>query len=104
MATLLKGAQAAAALNEKTAARVAALAEKGIVPTLAVVRMGEREDDLSYERGVMNRCAKLGIAVKPYLLAADAPQAALMAVLEEINVGAGGPGGRGFRPRAREGR
>ena len=98
MATLLKGAQAAAALNEKTAARVAALEEKGIVPTLAVVRMGEREDDLSYERGVMNRCAKLGIAVKPYLLAADAPQAALMAVLEEINEDAGVHGCLIFRP------
>ena len=85
MALLLKGGQAAAAMNEKTAARVAALAAAGVVPTLAVVRMGAREDDLSYERGVMNRCAKLGIQVKPYLLEADASQDQLLAVLEEIN-------------------
>ena len=85
MALLLKGGQAAAAMNEKTAARVAALAAAGVVPTLAVVRMGAREDDLSYERGVMNRCAKLGIQVKPYLLEADAYQDQLLAVLEEIN-------------------
>ena len=85
MALVLKGGQAAAAMNEKTAARVAALAAAGVVPTLAVVRMGAREDDLSYERGVMNRCAKLGIQVKPYLLEADASQDQLLAVLEEIN-------------------
>ena len=85
MALLLKGGQAAAAMNEKTAARVAALAAAGVVPTLAVVRMGAREDDLSYERGVMNRCAKLGIQVKPYPLEADASQDQLLAVLEEIN-------------------
>ena len=85
MATLLKGAQAAAAMNERTAARAAALTARGIVPTLAVVRMGAREDDLSYERGVINRCAKVGVAVKPYLLEADASQAQLLAVVEEIN-------------------
>lgn len=53
MATILKGAPVVAAMNEANAARCAALAAKGITPTLAVVRVGEREDDLSYERGVM---------------------------------------------------
>ena len=98
MATLLKGAQAAAAMNERTAARAAALTAGGIVPTLAVVRMGAREDDLSYERGVMNRCAKVGVAVKPYLLEADASQAQLLAVVEEINQDPGIHGCLIFRP------
>ena len=98
MATLLKGAQAAAAMNERTAARAAALTARGIVPTLAVVRMGAREDDLSYERGVMNRCAKVGVAVKPYLLEADASQAQLLAVVEEINQDPGIHGCLIFRP------
>ena len=98
MATLLKGAQAAAAMNEKTAAQAAALTARGIVPTLAVVRMGAREDDLSYERGVINRCAKVGVAVKPYLLEADASQAQLLAVVEEINQDPGIHGCLIFRP------
>ena len=85
MALLLKGGEAAAAMNEKTAARVAALTAAGVVPTLAVVRMGAREDDLSYERGVMNRCAKLGIQVKHCLLEADASQDQLMEVIRDIN-------------------
>ena len=98
MATLLKGAQAAAAMNERTAARAAALTARGIIPTLAVVRMGAREDDLSYERGVINRCAKVGVAVKPYLLEADASQAQLLAVVEEINQDPGIHGCLIFRP------
>ena len=40
-----------AAMNEANAARCAALKEKGIVPTLAVVRVGAREDDISLKRG-----------------------------------------------------
>ena len=98
MALLLKGGQAAAAMNEKTAARVAALTAAGVVPTLAVVRMGAREDDLSYERGVMNRCAKLGIQVKPYLLEADASQDQLLAALGEINQDSSIHGCLIFRP------
>ena len=85
MALLLKGGEAAAAMNEKTAARVAALTAAGVVPTLAVVRMGAREDDLSYERGVMNRCAKLGIQVKHCLMEADASQDQLLEVIRDIN-------------------
>ena len=50
-----------------------------------MVRVGEREDDLSYERGVMTRCGKVGVAVKQYLLPADAAQEDLLKVLAEIN-------------------
>ena len=53
MATILKGAPVVAAMNERNAALCEQLKAKGITPTLAVVRVGEREDDLSYERGVI---------------------------------------------------
>lgn len=51
MAELWKGAPAAAALTEKLAVQAAALRQAGVVPTLAIVRVGERPEDLSYERG-----------------------------------------------------
>ena len=85
MATILKGAPVVAAMNETNAARCEALKAKGITPTLAVVRVGEREDDLSYERGVMTRCSKVGVAVKQYLLPADAAQEQLLDVIKEID-------------------
>ena len=61
MATILKGAPVVAAMNERNAALCEQLKAKGITPTLAVVRVGEREDDLSYERGVMTRCGKVAL-------------------------------------------
>ena len=84
MSTILKGAPVVAAMNEANAARCAALREKGVVPTLAVVRVGAREDDLSYEKGVMARCAKVGVEVKQFLLPADAAQEELLGVIENI--------------------
>ncbi len=85
MATILKGAPVVAAMNEHNAALCAQLKAAGITPTLAVVRVGEREDDLAYERGVMTRCGKVGVAVRQYVLPADAAQDALLQVINEIN-------------------
>ena len=85
MASILKGAPVVAAMNERNAALCEQLKTKGIVPTLAVVRVGAREDDLSYERGVMTRCGKVGVEVKQYLLPADAAQDDLLKVIAEIN-------------------
>ena len=81
MASILKGAPVVAAMNERNAALCEQLKTKGIVPTLAVVRVGAREDDLSYERGVMTRCGKVGVEVKQYLLPADAAQDDLLKVI-----------------------
>lgn len=85
MATILKGAPVVAAMNERNAALCEQLKAKGVVPTLAVVRVGEREDDLSYERGVMTRCGKVGVEVKQFLLPADAAQDDLLKVIAEVN-------------------
>ena len=102
MATILKGAPVVAAMHEANAARCAALAAKGITPTLAVVRVGEREDDLSYERGVMTRCGKVGVAVRQFLLPADATQDALLEVIEKINADKSIHGCLLFRPLPRQ--
>ena len=85
MATILKGAPVVAAMNERNALLCEQLKAKGSTPTLAVVRVGEREDDLSYERGVMTRCGKVGVAVRQFVLPADATQEQLLRVLDEVN-------------------
>lgn len=85
MAELWKGAPVAAALTERLIPRAQALVEKGVTPTLAIVRVGERPEDLSYERGALKRCEKVGIAVRQYLLTSEATQTDLMEVIEDIN-------------------
>ena len=88
MALLLKGAPVAAALNEKTAARAAALRENGVVPTLAIVRVGERGDDIAYETGAQKRCAAAGVEVKSLALPADIGQRDYLRAVEELNADA----------------
>jgi len=85
MAELLKGAAVVAAMNERLTAEVAALKEKGVTPTLAILRVGEREDDISYEKGAMKRCATVGVEVKNVVLPADVTQEELMKNIEALN-------------------
>ena len=85
MATQLLGLPVANALSERVAIRVAKLVERNIQPKLAIVRVGERDDDLSYERGALKRCEKVGIEVERFLLAADCTQEELMATIEKVN-------------------
>lgn len=85
MARQLLGKEVTAALNEKIKSQVAALKEKGVEPTLGIIRVGEREDDLSYERGAMKRCETLGVACKKILLPADVSQETLMDAVRQVN-------------------
>jgi methylenetetrahydrofolate dehydrogenase (NADP+)/methenyltetrahydrofolate cyclohydrolase len=98
MAQILKGAAVTAALNEKMSAETARLKEKGVSPTLAILRVGERADDLSYERGAMKRCETVGVEVKRVILPEDTTQEALMAALDELNRDSGVHGILIFRP------
>ena len=85
MARRLLGKEVTAALNEKIKENVAALKAKGISPTLGIVRVGEREDDLSYERGATKRCETLGVVCEKYLLPADVTQEKLLEVIHQVN-------------------
>ncbi len=102
MAELLKGAPVAAALSEKMAADVAALKEQGVTPTLAILRVGQRDDDLSYERGAMKRCEKVGVAVKNVVLPADVDSDTFFATLEDLNEDDSVHGILMFRPLPRQ--
>lgn len=99
MPILLKGAPVVAAMNEGSAARCAALQARGVTPPqLAIVRVGERPDDLSYERGVRKRCAAVGVAVWQYVLPTDAGQEELLAVIGRVNRDSAVHGCLLFRP------
>ncbi len=85
MAKQLLGKEVTAAMNEKIKANVAKLAEKGITPTLGIIRVGEREDDLSYERGATKRCETLGVAYEKFLLPQDVSEEELLKVIAQVN-------------------
>ena len=55
MAKLLLGKEVNASINEEIKAKVETLKAQNITPTLGIIRIGEREDDIAYERGAKKR-------------------------------------------------
>ena len=85
MAKRLLGKEVTAALNEKIKAQVAEIQGKGVNPTLCIIRVGEKESDISYERGATKRCETLGVACEKILLPADVSQEELLSVIDKVN-------------------
>lgn len=85
MALLLKGAPVAAALTELAEQKTSLLKEQGIVPSLAILRVGERDDDLSYERGAMKRCGKAGVRTVQAVLPEDVSPEVFFRTLDDLN-------------------
>jgi len=82
----MKGAPVAAALTEKLRAQTEELRAGGVEPTLAILRVGERPDDIAYERSAMKRSEKVGINVRNVILPADVSQDDFDRTLVELNV------------------
>lgn len=85
MAELLKGKAVADAINLKSKETVNALKEKGITPALAIFRVGEKDSDLSYERGALKRCNEVGVEVKQFIFPEDVSQEDFYRALDEAN-------------------
>jgi methylenetetrahydrofolate dehydrogenase (NADP+)/methenyltetrahydrofolate cyclohydrolase len=72
-------------LDEISLAKSEALREKGIIPLLAVLRVGARDDDISYERGASKKCRKTGVEVRSVVLPEDVEQEEFYRTLDELN-------------------
>ena len=85
MARQLLGKEVTAALNERIKGDVEKLKAKGVIPMLGIVRVGERPDDLSYERGAVKRCETLGVSYEKFLLPENVSQDELMETIRTVN-------------------
>lgn len=84
MAELLKGAGAAAEITEELIARGNRLLARGVIPTLAIVRVGENGDDLAYERAARNRCTRCSVDCRVVALPEDVGQEGLLFELRAL--------------------
>lgn len=98
MAELLKGKEVVDRLNEKIAEEIEVLRQKGIQPTLGIVRVGARPDDLAYEKGALARAEKVGVAVRQYLFEEEVSTAVLIEAIHQINQNSEVHGVLIFRP------
>ena len=81
----LGGKEVADKIVEEIKVKVEELKGKGINPKLAILRVGAREDDLAYERGVLKRFETAGVEVEVTALDAGVSQEELDKTFDGIN-------------------
>lgn len=78
-------------LGKKVSASIRAEAEKllaelsGYVPTLAIVRVGERGDQIAYERGAEHRMERFGLKTRKFIFPEDVSEEVFFQAFREIN-------------------
>ena len=80
---ILKGLPVANAINEKLIEEVKNL--KGPLPRLAIIRVGERPDDCSYERGAVKKMEKVGFRCSTFAFPGDIDNDTFQAEFDKIN-------------------
>jgi len=85
MSIIMKGSEVTAAMKEELLREVEKLVQKGIVPGLAIVRVGARADDLAYERGARKRMEAVGIRCVVTELPQDVSQAQFEQAFAVVN-------------------
>lgn len=79
----LKGAEVSAKIKEQVQEILAG--HDGPVPKLAIVRVGENPDDMSYERGAMKKMEAFGLRVQSYVFPADMEDGVFKEAFKAIN-------------------
>lgn len=79
---LLKGAAVIAAMKERMQKE---LEGQKRIPKLAIIRVGERPDDMSYERGAIKRMQGIGITSESYVFPEDISNEAFLKEFETVN-------------------
>ena len=98
MAKRLLGQEVNEALVASLQTRAAALKEKGVTPTPAILRLGENPSDLSYEKGATKRAEEIGVAIKNFILPEASTKEEVLAVIDQINADDSIHGCLMFRP------
>lgn len=85
MGEILNCRDLAKAFLEEIREEADVLIDKGIDPTLAIVRVGNREDDIAYERGILKNCGKVNIKGEVYESPENVTIEDFIKLLESLN-------------------
>lgn len=85
MAKLFLSKEVNERLNEEIAQSVDDLKARGIVPTLATIRVGENDDDIAYEKSITKKFEKLSLAHKKVVLDESTSADEMISVIQKLN-------------------
>lgn len=85
MERIMSSNELAKQLEEDIISRVKVLAEKNATPKLAIVRVGDNPNDISYEKSLLKKGDSYGIEVEQVILDANIATEELKNKMEELN-------------------
>ena len=98
MGEIIKGKPVGDALSEVLKGECEALVKNGIQPKLAILRVGAKPNDLSYEKGALKKCEIIGITAEVTELPDGTTQDQYIETLEKLNNDSSVHGILTFRP------
>lgn len=98
MTEILYGKSVAEAISGELKQRIARLAENNVIPSVAVLRVGDSESDISYEKGIEKRAQSLGIDVVKFHFDKNVSASDLIDRIKRLNADATVHGIILFRP------
>lgn len=98
MGEIIKGKPVGDALSEVLKGECEALVKDGIQPKLAILRVGAKPNDLSYEKGALKKCETIGIATEVTELPDGTTQEQYIETLQKLNNDSSVHGILTFRP------
>lgn len=85
MPKVMKGVDVTKSIKEEIIKDVESLKARDITPLLATIRVGEKPDAISYERGIIRNMENLGIECKNVVLDEDIQEDEFLNKVKEIN-------------------
>ncbi len=85
MSMILKAKPVIATLKDQLLQEVSQLITQGITPTLGIIRVGNRPDDMYYENSIVKNCRSVGAKAKIYALDKNIELEEFTEKLQEVN-------------------
>lgn len=85
MSKILDGKEVGKAVKSKVKAEALALKKKGIIPKLAVLRVGESQASIAYENAAIKVMTAVGIATERKTMPEEATTVDVLSVIDELN-------------------
>ena len=98
MGEIIKGKPVGDTLSEVLKGECEALVKNGIQPKLAILRVGAKPNDLSYEKGALKKCETIGITAEVTELPDGTTQEQYIETLQKLNNDSSVHGILTFRP------
>ncbi len=85
MEHILYGAAVAESILEETKNNISLLKQKGIIPTIATIRIGKNPSEISYEKSINKKCDELEIKHKIVELEENISEDELLYIIDDLN-------------------